>query len=48
MPDIPIKDAREIVKTRAGRGPDWDAKVDEMSDRQVMAIYRRLAAQGRL
>lgn len=38
---------REAVK-KIGQSPDWSAKVDKMSDAQVIAIYLRLKSQGKL
>lgn len=40
---------REIVKAKAGQFPNqWAEKVNKMSDKQVIAIYLKLKAQGKL
>lgn len=38
---------RELLKT-VYKSKSWAKKVDEMSDAQVIAIYQRLKAQGKL
>ncbi len=38
---------REKVK-RAYSSPNWEEKVDGMSDTQVMAIYKRLLDQKKI
>lgn len=38
---------REAVK-KIGHTPKWKERVDKMSDAQVIAIYIRLKAEGKL
>lgn len=38
---------RALLK-RAYSGPAWAAKVDKMSDNQVIAVLRRLQAQKKI
>lgn len=37
-----------IELKRAYKGASWAAKVDKMSDNQVLAVYRRLQSQNKI
>lgn len=39
---------REALKNVYPKSPGWAAKVDKMSDVQVVAIYSKFRAQGKL
>lgn len=39
---------REEVKNAYGNSESWAAKVDKMSDAQVIAIYYKFRAQGKI
>lgn len=45
MPSVEQK--REAVK-RVYLSPNWNEKIDKMSDHQVAAIYIRLLDQGKI
>lgn len=42
-----IMEKRNAV-SNAYPGPEWKAKVQKMSDEQVVAVYFRLKEQGRI
>lgn len=42
-----VTDMRSWVKS-AYTGESWKAKVDKMSDSQVIALYYKLVAQGKI
>ena len=46
--NISIAQMRSILKEQYGRSRKWSAKVDSMSDNQVMAIYYRMLRSGQL
>jgi len=39
---------REAIKAVYPNSPTWGGKVDRMSDSQVVAIYLRFKAEGKL
>ena len=42
-----LQKEREAVK-KIGKSPSWIVKVNNMTDSQIIAIYRRLKAEGKL
>lgn len=42
-----VQAEREAVK-KIGKSPSWIDKVNRMSDAQIIAIYSRLKAEGKL
>lgn len=46
MSDILIK--RQLVKDAYNNSPKWSAKVDRMSDDQLIAVYFRLKQKNQI
>lgn len=46
MSDILMK--RQLVKDAYNNSPTWSAKVDKMSDDQVIAVYFRLKKKNQI
>ena len=46
MSDILLK--RQLVKDAYNNSPKWCAKVDKMTDEQLMAVYFRLKQQNQI
>lgn len=42
-----VEQMREALR-KSYPGPAWSAKVDKMSDHQVLAVYNRLLNQNKL
>lgn len=40
--------AQQRAAIRALYGPDWKAKVDKMSDKQVVAIYLKFKRENKI
>lgn len=48
MSDLSTEQKREAIRAVYKQSESWHAKCDKMSDAQVIAIYLRFKAEGKL